>query len=82
MKRAMRNGGLILGLTLLLTSCGESRDAAFQRGVSDGYATGFNDGCAQRFTVIDGDFDNPHYAEGYEAGYREGATDCAATRTP
>ena len=67
---------LILSLLITLNGCGESFDSAYDRGLDDGYAAGYNTTCNIRATLISGDWDVPGYQEGYNRGYAEGSRDC------
>ena len=61
---------------VLIQGCGESYDAAYDRGQDDGYAVGYNTTCRIRATLIAGDWDVPGYKEGYNQGYVDGSNDC------
>jgi len=45
-------------------------------GYDDGYASGYNTTCKIRATMIEGDWDNKSYSNGYNAGYRDGSIAC------
>ena len=75
MQRAVSKLSLFL-LVSTLTGCFESSTSAYERGYSDGYASGYNTTCKIRSTLIAGDFDNKHYTRGYEEGYASGARAC------
>jgi len=59
-----------------LTACGESNDTPYQRGLSDGYAVGYNTTCKIRATLIAGVWDNAHYSRGYADGNAAGVAAC------
>ena len=67
-------------LTLSCKSADERTDERYDVGYNDGYATGYNTACEIRATLIEGDFKNKHYAEGYRVGYSAGVTQCNAER--
>jgi len=72
---------LLSALTFVLSACGgESPDARYDSGYSDGYAVGFNTTCEIRATLIEGDWDDEHYSSGYRDGYATGALDCQRSR--
>jgi hypothetical protein len=50
----------------------------YEAGYGDGYAVGYNETCEIRTTLIEGDFDNQSYSDGYEQGYFAGAEACRA----
>jgi hypothetical protein len=66
----------IILMTLLLFSCGESSDSAYDRGFDDGYAVGYDDTCGGGPHIIYGDFDNKNYSSGYSDGHSYGVKDC------
>ena len=65
---------LVMSVTLVLAACGA--EDKFDTGYSDGYASGYNTTCEIRSTLIEGDFGNPSYKQGYDAGYKKGTQDC------
>ena len=66
-------------VTTVLAGCYEEEDKT-DVGYGDGYAAGYNTTCSIRATLIEGDFDNSSYAEGYRLGYADGAYDCQNNR--
>lgn len=53
----------------------------YEAGYSDGYVVGYNEVCHPRTTnLIEGDFDNSDYQDGYEAGHAEGMRACRERR--
>jgi len=72
----------IATLFLFLASCDaietftESDDSAYDRGYHDGFAVGYNTTCKIRATLIDGDWSNDAYSDGYDYGYSDGAKEC------
>jgi len=67
---------LMLTLSFFLNGCIEDNDERFDAGYSDGYAVGYNTECKIRATLIEGDFDNKHYSNGYNAGLYDGSLAC------
>lgn len=65
-------------LPLALLGCYEEDKS--DAGYGDGYAAGYNTTCNIRATLIEGDFGNSTYAEGYRLGYSDGAFDCQNNR--
>jgi hypothetical protein len=76
MKEKLKPLVLYAFLALALTACGENNDTAYQRGLSDGYAVGYNTACKIRATSIAGDWDNAHYSRGYADGNAAGIAAC------
>ena len=66
---------LIFFLTTLV-GCGESADSRYDSGYNDGYAVGYNTTCEIRATMIEGDWDDKNYSEGYRDGLLDGSVDC------
>lgn len=57
---------LLITMAVALYACDNSNpERSRDIGYSDGYAVGFNTTCEIRKTLIDGDFDNPDYANAY-----------------
>lgn len=69
---------LALGVQAL-AGCADS-DERTDVGYSDGYAVGYNTACEIRATLIDGDFENKHYAAAYASGQTDGIIACNAGR--
>ena len=69
---------LALGLNALV-GCADP-DERTDVGYSDGYAVGYNTACEIRATLIDGDFENKHYAAAYASGQTDGIIACNADR--
>ena len=76
MKEKLNHWFCMLLLASALTACGENKDTAYQRGLSDGYAVGYNTACKIRATSIAGDWDNAHYSRGYTDGNAAGIAAC------
>jgi len=76
MKKLTATICLTIAVLLGSAGCGESSDASYQRGYSDGYAVGYNTACKIRATLIAGDWDNKHYSRGYSAGSTSGIVAC------
>jgi hypothetical protein len=47
-------------------------------GYNDGYAVGFATACKGEPLVIDGEWRNASYGEGYASGVTDGTLDCVA----
>jgi hypothetical protein len=62
-------------LGLIFLSCGPSADSKYDSGYSDGYAEGYNTSLNIRATLVEGDWNNPHYSRGYTDGRAEGVRD-------
>ena len=58
-----------------ILSCGPSADSKYDSGYSDGYAEGYNTTLNIRATLVEGDWNNPHYSRGYTDGRAEGVRD-------
>lgn len=71
---------LLICACLLLTACLADADERFDAGYNDGYAVGYNTECKIRATMVEGDFDNKHYARGYATGELDGINACRATK--
>ena len=76
----IKNIAPTLLLTFILSSCGESNVAAYDRGYDDGYAVGYNTTCQIRATLIAGDWDNANYSRGYADGNTAGTIACNASK--
>ncbi len=70
----------LIFITVFLLGCGESADARYQTGFSDGYAEGYNTTCKIRATVVEGAWDDVNYSRGYKNGRADGAADCRAKK--
>lgn len=62
-----------------LSGCDQFKDK-YNTGYSDGYAVGYNTTCQIRATLIEGDWDNQSYKQGYDRGYIDGAATCRASK--
>lgn len=65
---------------MAIGGCGESDDARYDAGYSDGYAVGFNTACEIRATLIEGNWEDTEYSRGYAMGQTAGVVDCNASR--
>jgi hypothetical protein len=65
---------------LILTSCFHDSEGRYDSGYSDGYASGYNTTCKIRATIIEGDWDDQDYTNGYQQGYSAGSYDCTNSR--
>ena len=54
----------------------DNSEERFDTGYNDGYAAGYNTTCNIRSTLIEGDWENEDYTEGYEYGYSDGSRAC------
>ena len=62
----------------MLLGCVPSADERYDAGVSDGYAEGYNTECKIRATLVDGDWSDENYLQGYQEGRAAGVADCKA----
>lgn len=69
---------VVCSLVFLLAACSASEkyDSAFDRGYSDGFASGYNTTCEIRVTLIAGDWETNGYKLGYDSGYSAGSEQC------
>lgn len=71
----------LLTLTLALVGCNDTdRAENYQQGYNDGYATGYNENCVPRVTIVYGYWDKTGYREGFNAGRTIGAQACYVCR--
>jgi hypothetical protein len=66
---------LIVLIVLVVRHFNEPEDK-YGVGYDDGYATGYNTTCEIKATLIEGDWENESYSNGYNAGYRDGSIAC------
>jgi hypothetical protein len=69
---------LCTGSVLILCAC--ETDADYDAGYDDGYAAGYNTTCEIGSTLIEGDWNNSRYPEGYAQGYENGSQECLRQR--
>jgi hypothetical protein len=62
-----------------LVGCDQFRDKS-DIGYSDGYAVGYNTTCEIRATLVEGDWRNKSYSQGYDRGYIDGANACRTSK--
>ncbi len=72
---------LTMAMLLILPLAGcifdsDQRDAGYQ----DGYAVGYNTACEIRATMINGEWGNSTYSEGYASGVTDGIIACNRDR--
>ena len=70
---------MISALWLTLAACSNAEEHA-DVGYDDGYAVGYNTACEIRATLIDGEFENKHYAAAFARGQSDGIVACQADR--
>ncbi len=64
-------------LALFLAGCNRpDPEERYEAGYDDGYAAGYNTECKIRATLIEGDFENQEYTDGYVDGQLAGIGDC------
>lgn len=80
MRRTLGNRPSALALICIVLGGCSNRDEREDVGYSDGYAVGYNTACEIRATMIDGDFNNQHYAAAYARGQTDGIAGCHADR--
>ena len=73
-------GIVLITAFAILSACGESADARYDTGYSDGYAVGYNTTCQIRATLIEGDWGDKNYSRGYADGVTAGTAACNADR--
>jgi len=61
-------------------SASDRKQERFDAGYDDGYAAGYNTACEIRITLIEGDWDNEHYTNGYHEGRLDGEIQCLRER--
>ena len=64
---------------LVLSGCSDA-DERYDVGYDDGYAEGYNTTCQIRATMVEGDWEDENYSQGYMHGRNDGARDCLASR--
>ena len=67
---------LLLAFSVSVVGCGPSADSRYDSGYGDGYAVGYNTTCKIRATLVEGDWDDKNYMDGYRAGYSAGEIAC------
>lgn len=70
---------LIPAMCSVLAGCSKAEERA-DVGYDDGYAVGYNTACEIRATLVNGDFENKHYAAAYARGQSDGIVACQADR--
>lgn len=66
-------------ILVLLAGCSDN-EADYSSGYNDGWATGYNELCVPRSTLVKGDWDNEYYSNGFEDGRAEGRKACVRER--